>query len=59
MTDKWDLDPESIEGIIARPYYIQGYWKPGEVFDKTDLEQSIITFVSSRDDNQKEPPQDA
>jgi hypothetical protein len=46
MTDVWDLDPESAEGIIARPYFIK-YPKvpplhPDAQFTREMVEESLL-----------------
>lgn len=49
MIDKWDLDPQSLEGIIARPYYIPlpPNWRLHKHYNTEILEQSIEDFVGS------------
>lgn len=47
MTDKWDLDPESYEGVVARPYYVAlpKNWEIHKHYNTDILEKCVIEFV--------------
>src|SRR5581483_12297029 len=54
MTDIWDLDPDSIEGMIARPYFAHYPKVPplhphAHKFTREKVEKSILDMLKSQD----------
>lgn len=49
MKDKWSIDPESIEGVIARPYFVSlpKDWQLHKHYNTEDLERRLEAFVGS------------